>query len=150
MSRTLTYVVFVAIALGGGVVIGASNPPGEWYQSLVKPAFNPPDWIFGPVWFVLYALVGIAGARTWLRGHLSIGMLLWAWQMVLNFLWSPSFFGLRMPSAALVVIVLLLALILAFVVNRWKSDRISALLFIPYAVWVSFEALLNASIVYLN
>jgi tryptophan-rich sensory protein len=150
MSRTLTYVVFVAIALGGGVVIGVSNPPGEWYQSLVNPAFNPPDWIFGPVWFVLYALVGIAGARTWLRGHLSIGMLLWAWQMVLNFLWSPSFFGLRMPSAALVVIVLLLALILAFVVNRWKSDRISALLFIPYASWVCFGALLNASIVYLN
>lgn len=150
MSRALTYVVFVAIALGGGVVIGVSNPPGDWYQSLAKPAFNPPDWIFGPVWFILYALIGIAGARTWLRGHLSIGMLIWAWQMVLNFLWSPSFFGLRMPSAALVVIVLLLALILAFVANRWKSDRISALLFLPYAAWVSFETLINASIVYLN
>jgi len=150
MSKAVTYVVFVAIALGGGLVIGFNNLPGEWYQSLAKPPFNPPDWIFGPVWSVLYVLIGIAGARTWLRGHLSIGMLIWAWQMVLNFLWSPSFFGLRMPWAALVVIVLLLALILAFISNRWKSDRISALLFTPYAAWVGFATLLNASIVYLN
>jgi tryptophan-rich sensory protein len=77
-------------------------------------------------------------------------MLIWAWQMVLNFLWSPFFFGLRMLSASLVVIVLLLGLILAFAANRWNSDRTAALLFVPYAAWVGFATLLNAAIVYLN
>jgi tryptophan-rich sensory protein len=150
MSKAVTYVVFVAIALGGGLAIGVNNLPEEWYQSLAKPPFNPPDWIFGPVWLTLYVLIGIAGARTWLRGHLSVGMLIWAWQMVLNFLWSPFFFGLRMLSASLVVIVLLLGLILAFAANRWNSDRTAALLFVPYAAWVGFATLLNAAIVYLN
>ncbi|CCM74060.1 TspO/MBR family protein [Rhizobium mesoamericanum] len=150
MSKALTYVVFIAVALGGGLAIGVNNLPAEWYQSLTKPPFNPPDWIFGPVWLALYALIGIAGARTWLRGHLSVGMLIWAWQMVFNFLWLPFFFGLRMLSASLVIIVLLLALILAFSANRWNSDRTAALLFVPYAAWVGFATLLNASIVYLN
>ncbi|KRB58671.1 sensor histidine kinase [Rhizobium sp. Root708] len=150
MSRALTYIVFIAIVLGGGLVIGINNLPGEWYQSLAKPAFNPPNSVFGPVWSVLYVLIGIAGAKTWLRGHLSVGMLIWAGQMVLNFLWSPFFFGLRMPAVALTIIIALLALVIAFIRNRWNANRVSALLFVPYAAWVAFATALNASIVYLN
>lgn len=150
MNKALTYIVFIAVSLGGGLLIGTNNLPGEWYQSLAKPVFNPPNWIFGPVWSILYVLIGIAGARTWLRGHLSAAMLIWAGQMVLNFLWSPFFFGAEMPKAALVVIVILLGLVLAFIANRWSSDRISATLFLPYAAWVGFATILNASIAYLN
>ncbi|QFY62115.1 tryptophan-rich sensory protein [Rhizobium grahamii] len=150
MSKVPTYIVFVAIALGGGLVIGMNNLPGEWYQSLAKPAFNPPNSVFGPVWSVLYVLIGIAGAKTWLRGHLSVGMLIWAGQMVLNFLWSPFFFGLRMPAVALAIIIALFALVIAFIRNRWNANRVSALLFVPYAGWVAFATALNASIVYLN
>ncbi len=150
MSRALTYIVFIAIVLGGGLVIGLNNLPGEWYQSLTKPAFNPPNSVFGPVWSVLYVLIGIAGAKTWLRGHLSVGMLIWAGQMVLNFLWSPFFFGLRMPAVALAIIIALFALVIAFIRNRWNANRVSALLFVPYAGWVAFATALNASIVYLN
>ncbi|KQV84241.1 TspO/MBR family protein [Rhizobium sp. Root1220] len=150
MSKALTYIIFVAIVLGGGVAIGVNNLPGEWYQSLAKPPFNPPNWVFGPAWSILYVLIGIAGARTWMRGHLSIGMLIWAWQVVFNFLWSPFFFGLEMPVAALAVIVVLLVLILAFIRNRWNADRVAAWLFVPYAAWVGFATILNASIVYLN
>ncbi|MDM9619402.1 TspO/MBR family protein [Rhizobium sp. S96] len=150
MSRALTYIIFVAIALGGGLAIGINNLPGEWYQSLAKPSFNPPNWIFGPVWSVLYVVIGIAGARTWLRGHLSVGMLIWACQMVLNFLWSPFFFGLQKPPVALAIILVLLVVVLAFIGNRWRADRVAALLFVPYAAWVGFATVLNASIAYLN
>ncbi len=150
MNKALTTIIFIALALGGGLVIGIGNPPGEWYQSLAKPPFNPPNWVFGPAWTLLYVLIGLAGARTWMRGNLSVGMLIWAGQMVANFLWSPFFFGLRMPPVALVVILALLALIIAFIRNRWNADRIAALLFLPYLAWVSFATLLNASIVYLN
>jgi len=150
MNKALTYIVFIAVPLGGGLLIGTNHLPGEWYQSLAKPVFNPPNWIFGPVWSILYVLIGIAGARTWLRGHLSAAMLIWAGQMVFNFLWSPFFFGAEMPKAALVVIVILLGLVLAFIINRWSSDRISASLFLPYAAWVGFATILNASIAYLN
>lgn len=150
MSKALTYIVFVAIALGGGLIIGMNNLPGDWYESLAKPAFNPPNSVFGPVWSVLYVLIGIAGAKTWRRGHLSVGMLIWAGQMVLNFLWSPFFFGLRMPAVALAIIIALFALVIAFIRNRWNANRASALLFVPYACWVAFATALNASIVYLN
>jgi len=150
MSKALTYLVFIAVSLGGGLLIGTNNLPGEWYQSLAKPAFNPPNWVFGPVWSILYILIGIAGARTWMRGHLSAAMLIWAVQMVFNFLWSPFFFSAEMPRAALFIIIVLLALVIAFIANRWQADRLSAALFLPYAVWVGFATVLNASIAYLN
>jgi tryptophan-rich sensory protein len=85
-----------------------------------------------------------------MRGHLSVGMLIWAGQMVLNFIWSPFFFDLRMPPVALAIIAVLFVLILGFIRNRWNADRIAALLFVPYGCWVAFATVLNASIVYLN
>jgi benzodiazapine receptor len=150
MKTTVTYLIFVAIVLGIGITIGLYNLPGEWYQSLTKPPFNPPNWVFGPAWSILYILIGIAGARTWLREPGATGMLLWFGQMVLNYLWSPFFFGLQQPEAALAIIVVMLVLILAFIGNRWPRDRLAALLFVPYAAWVAFATVLNASIVYLN
>jgi translocator protein len=151
MRTPATYVIFIALVLGIGIAIGFYNLPGIWYQSLAKPPFNPPNWVFGPAWSILYVLIGIAGARTWLREPgASAGMRLWVGQMLLNFLWSPVFFGLQLPKAALPIIVLMLVLILAFIRNRWSRDRLAALSFVPYAAWVGFASLLNASIVYLN
>lgn len=91
MRNLAVYVVFVVVVVAVGALIGVNNVPGEWYQSLQKPFFNPPNWIFGPVWTALYVLIGIAGARTWIRKPMGTRMRLWFTQMVLNFLWSPIF-----------------------------------------------------------
>ena len=148
MQRALTYVVFLAAVLGIGLLIGTVTRPDGWYAALAKPAFNPPGWVFGPVWTVLYVLIAIAGARTWESGSGGFG--LWLGQMALNFAWSPVFFGLHRPGLALVIIAALLIVILAFIANRWSKDRVSALLFLPYAAWVAFASVLNGSIVALN
>lgn len=150
MNKATTYLVFIVAVLGIGLAIGYFNLPGAWYQSLAKPPFNPPNWLFGPAWTTLYVLIGIAGARTWLQGARTEGMKLWFLQMALNFLWSPFFFGLEKPLIALVIILGMLIVILAFIANRWRRDRIAALLFVPYAAWVAFAMVLNASIAYLN
>ncbi len=131
-------------------MIGAFNTPGEWYAALAKPPFNPPGWLFGPVWTTLYILIGIAGWRTWKDARSSGAMWLWWGQMALNFAWSPVFFSLHNIAGALAIIVALLLTILAFIAVTWKRDRTSALLFLPYAAWVAFASLLNGSILALN
>ncbi|MGO7210092.1 TspO/MBR family protein [Rhizobium ruizarguesonis] len=150
MKLLLATAVFVSIALGGGLIIGLTNIPDEWYGSLHKPPFTPPNWLFGPVWSILYVLIGIAGARIWIRGNWSPGISLWIAQMVLNFLWSPAFFGLRQPVIALAIIMSMLPVIVLFVIQQWRADRVASMLFLPYAAWVAFASVLNASIVWLN
>ena len=150
MKNLTVYIVFVVAVVAVGALIGVNNVPGEWYQSLQKPFFNPPNWIFGPVWTTLYVLIGIAGARTWIRKRMGTRMRLWFTQMVLNFLWSPIFFGMQSPTGALVIIIPMLICIIAFVTLTYSRDRVSMWLFVPYAVWVAFATLLNASIDWLN
>lgn len=150
MKNLTVYIVFVVAVVAVGALIGVNNVPGEWYQSLQKPFFNPPNWIFGPVWTTLYVLIGIAGARTWIRKRMGTRMRLWFTQMVLNFLWSPIFFGMQSPAGALVIIVPMLICILAFIALTYRRDRVSMWLFVPYALWVGFATLLNASIGILN
>jgi translocator protein len=149
MHRYLTLALFVVLVLGGGTLIGFMTLPGAWYAGLAKPPFNPPNWIFAPVWTLLYILVAVAGWRTWQRER-GAGMTAWFIQLALNFIWSPVFFGAHMIGTALVVIVALLAAILGFIVMRWPRDRTTALLFTPYAAWVAFATLLNGSIWILN
>ncbi len=150
MKSLLTLACFIALVLGGGTLIGFMTLPGEWYAGLAKPSFNPPNWIFAPMWTLLYIMVAIAGWRTWQRGPRSAAMAVWFVQLALNFIWSPVFFGAHRPGAALVVIVALLAAILAFIVLCWPRDRAAALLFAPYAAWVAFATLLNGAIWQLN
>jgi benzodiazapine receptor len=149
MRRALIVAIFVLLVLGGGLIVGFAARPDAWYAALSKPPFNPPNWIFAPVWSLLYILIAVAGARTYERG-LSGGFALWAVQLVLNFCWSPVFFALQRPGFALAIVTALLACTVTFIVIRWNADRASALLFLPYAAWVAFAALLNASIVALN
>lgn len=150
MKKILIHVLFVAVVVGLGALIGIANIPGEWYQALNKPPFNPPNWIFGPVWTTLYVLIGIAGARTWLDSASSSRMQIWFGQMALNFLWSPAFFGMESTVLGLIVIIPMLVLIVLFIQRSWNRDRISALLFLPYLAWVSFATLLNLSLFILN
>ena len=143
-------VVFLGAVIGVGALIGITTAPGEWYAALNKPPFNPPNSVFGPVWFALYVLIAIAGWRTFLREPGGTSMKLWYGQMALNWLWSPTWFTLHWIWPAFVVIVAILALILAFIVRNWREDRVSAWLFVPYAAWVGFASLLNLSIAILN
>lgn len=148
--RWLSLPLFILLVVGGGSLIGATNTPGEWYASLQKPAFNPPNEVFAPVWTALYILIAIAGWRIWTRTRTGGAMTAWWLQLGLNFLWSPVFFTLQSPGTALVVVVALFAAVVAFIVLALPRDRIAALLFVPYAAWVAFASLLNAAIWWLN
>ncbi|KPF47393.1 TspO/MBR family protein [Rhizobium sp. AAP43] len=150
MRTIITYAVFIVIVVTAGILSGLSNGPGDWYQALEKPFFNPPAWLFGPVWTILYVLIGIAGARIWQRAPKSAAMQLWFAQMAFNLLWSPAFFGLQNPELGLVVITGMLATIIAFMITAKPVDRVSPLLFAPYLAWVGFASLLNLSIAFLN
>lgn len=151
MSRNvISLLVFLAATVGGGLAIGLFALPGEWYAGLVKPSFNPPNWIFGPVWTVLYVLIAIAGWRIYLKDPSGMAMKLWWVALGLNFMWSPSFFALQKIGLALAVILALLAVILGFIATSRGVDRPASLMFTPYAAWVGFASLLNASIFLLN
>ncbi len=150
-SRALILLaVILAVVIGVGAVIGINTAPGEWYASLQKPPFNPPNWLFGPVWFTLYVLIAIAGWRTFIVEPNGLAMKFWYGQMALNWLWSPVWFTLHLLWPAFAVIAVIFALIVLFIANRWNRDRLSAVLFLPYAAWVGFASLLNLSIAILN
>ena len=150
MRTILTYAVFIVLVVTAGLVSGLGNMPGDWYAALQKPFFNPPAWLFGPVWTTLYVLIGIAGARIWMRAPKSAAMQLWFAQLAVNVLWSPAFFGLQNPELGLVVIAGMLITIIGFMIKARPVDRISTLLFIPYLAWVAFAGLLNLSIALMN
>jgi translocator protein len=143
-------IVFLVAVVGGGLLIGYATLPGEWYASLIKPPFNPPNWLFAPVWTILYVLIAIAGWRVFRVAPKSGAFQLWIAQMILNFLWSPIFFGLEEVRLALAIIATLLVTILGFIFRARPIDHVAATLFIPYAAWVAFATLLNASLWWLN
>ena len=144
-------VACLAVSAVGGAVTAASV--GDWYADLDKPAFNPPDWVFAPVWTVLYLMMAVAGWRVWRRAGFRdarIALALFAAQLALNLAWSLLFFGWRRIDLALVDIVALLAVIISTTVAFWRIDRLAGLLFVPYAVWVAYAVLLNVSLWVLN
>jgi benzodiazapine receptor len=125
-----------------------------WYASLRKPFFTPPDWIFGPVWIIMYILMGIAASLVWQR---RLGqkqkwnaLILFSGQLVLNALWPFLFFGLKSPLAGLIGIVLLALAILLTIQRFLEVSRTAGILLIPYFLWVSFSSGLNLSIYALN
>jgi len=143
--------VLIAIITGG--VGGLATEIGPWYFALVKPSWQPPDWLFGPVWTTIYVLTGIAGVRAWRLGdEIQRRYLLGAlWlNIVLNILWSAIFFTAHRPDIALIEVVplWLSILLMALLVRRYSP--LSALLLLPYLVWVGFAAYLNWTIVKLN
>lgn len=140
---------FLVAVVGIGALIGLLIQPGEWYASLTKPSFNPPNRVFGPAWTTLYILIAIAGWRTWRdEGFSGPHMNIWYGQMVLNWLWTPVFFGLHAMALGLAIILGMLAMILYFIIRT--RDLVARLCFIPYAAWVAFASTLNASLLLLN
>ena len=126
-----------------------------WYPTLVKPVFNPPNWIFAPVWTALYIIMGVAGGLVWNQIEaqpelVKKGFLFFIIQLGLNALWSYLFFGLHNPFLALIEVILLLLMIFETYVIFKKVDRIAGLLMVPYLAWVTFATILNASIWWLN
>lgn len=150
MPQWTIRIAFLVLVMGGGILIGTLTAPGEWYAALSKPAFNPPNWIFAPVWTTLYVLIAMAGWRQYFAREAASPITLWWGQLALNFLWSPAFFVLQQPWLALVVITALWWTIVLFMRRTWISDRVSSLAFAPYLAWVSFAMLLNLSIAVLN
>jgi benzodiazapine receptor len=140
--------VFLASVLGSAVTV--PQIPG-WYAGLAKPPFNPPNWIFAPVWTTLFAMMAYGVFRI-LRQPLETRFALAAYhiQLALNLLWSCVFFGLNSPLGGVMVILTLLAMILVTIAAFARIDRISAWLLWPYAAWVSFATLLTVSIWWLN
>lgn len=132
---------------------GALFTPGAWYAALEKPAFNPPNWVFGPVWTLLYAMMAVAAWLVWRqRGNVPVAWPLIAYtaQLVLNALWSWLFFGLNAMGVAFAGIFLLWMTIAIVVTLFWKISQAAGCLLLPYFAWVGFAAVLNFSLWRLN
>jgi benzodiazapine receptor len=149
-SDSFALIVFLIIAVGISLLLGYFTAPGEWFAGLEKPPFNPPNWLFAPVWVVLYFCIAFAGYLVWRRQHRGAAITAWAAQMVLNWSWSPVFFRLQAPWLAVAIIVATLAAIVAFMALAWRIDKRATWLFVPYAAWVSFATVLNIAIAALN
>ena len=127
--------------------------PGEWYAGLIKPTWNPPNWIFGPVWTVLYIMMAVAAWLVWrAKGWKGAGFALQLFiaQLIANALWSYCFFGLQKPFIALLDILVMWLLILATIIAFSRIKPLAAGLLVPYFLWVSFAAFLNFTIWRLN
>ena len=134
-------------------IFGSLFTPGEWYAALEKPAWNPPDWVFAPIWTTLYLLMAIAGWRVWRTARFQAGQKalgVFAVQLGLNVTWSFLFFGLHRIDLALFEIVVLLVVIVANAIMFARIDRLAGALFVPYVLWVAYATQLNASLWFLN
>ncbi|MEN3794378.1 TspO/MBR family protein [Fulvimarina sp. MAC3] len=147
--RRFALPLFILLTLGGGILIGILTAPGDWYAALAKPSFNPPNWVFGPVWTVLYVMIGFVGWRIWRGGRAQLQSLWWT-QLVLNFVWSPIFFTAQELLIALGVVIALDIAIWLFIARAWRADRLAAILFVPYALWTAYATLLNATLWWIN
>ncbi|MGL2962303.1 TspO/MBR family protein [Flavobacterium sp. RSB2_4_14] len=151
----IAVVVFTCVVIGylSGMVTRDSIT--TWYPTLIKPVFNPPNWIFGPVWTILYIMMGVAGGMIWNRidtdeENVKKAFKIFVFQLALNALWSYLFFGLHNPLLALIEIILLWLLIFETYNQFKKIDKVAGMLLLPYLAWVSFATVLNGSIWWLN
>ncbi|WP_292908358.1 TspO/MBR family protein [Niveispirillum sp.] len=142
----LMFIGIVVIAASSGAIF----KPGEWYDSLRKPTWTPPNWAFPVVWTLLYAAIAYAGWRVWTLSGWSLPMAFWGVQIIVNAMWSWMFFGLRRMRLALADVIALWVSILGFILTSWPVSEIAALLFLPYLAWVTIAAFLNYSVLRLN
>jgi len=153
LTKTLPgLALWLGLALAAGW-IGSRFMPGEWYASLAKPAWNPPNAVFAPVWTVLYLFMGVAAWLVWRKAGFSgatVPLALFLLQLVLNSLWSYLFFGLQQPMLAFFEIVVLWIAILATTLGFWKVTPAAGVLLVPYLCWVAFAAALNLQLWRLN
>jgi len=157
MNKYLKILIFVATCIAVGYLSGMATQSSikTWFPTLIKPSFNPPNWLFAPVWSMLYIMMGIAAGLVWNRidqenEAVHKALLFFVIQLVLNATWSLLFFGLRNPLLAFIEIILLWLVIYETYIKFGKIDRIAGYLFVPYILWVSFATVLNGSIWWLN
>lgn len=159
LSRTFKILVMIVTCVIVGAISGlvTKESVDTWYPMINKPSFNPPNWIFAPVWSTLYVMMGIAAGLVWDKMEIKTqtetvkkGLKFFAIQLALNALWSYIFFGLHNPMLALLEIVVLWLMIYETFVQFNKVNKIAGYLFIPYLLWVTFAFVLNASIYWLN
>lgn len=153
--KIVTAIISIIIAQTAGIIgsVFTASSVRTWFNTLAKPVWNPPSWLFGPVWITLYTLMGFAAYLVWQQKNVPGAKLaIWFYgvQLVFNALWSILFFGLKNPGLAFAEIIILLLLILATTVLFWKINPWAGALMIPYIVWVSFATFLNYTIWQLN
>jgi tryptophan-rich sensory protein len=150
----LPFAVFVCLMAGFLGSMFTAESVSTWYTTLQKPAFTPPNWVFGPAWTLLYVLMGISLFLIWRKGfenkEIRIGMAIFGVQLFLNFLWSLLFFGLRSPLLGLLEIIPLWIAILATIIYFYRISKKASYLLVPYLAWVTFATLLNYYILILN
>lgn len=154
--KILIPIIFAIACMALGFLSGFSTFDSieGWYATLKKPSFNPPNWIFGPVWTMLYLMMGIAAGLVWNLGFdrngVKAALSIFAIQFALNLAWTPVFFGMHQLFPALIIIVALWIGILWCLIRFLKLRSVSGLLMIPYLLWVTFATVLNASLWRLN
>ncbi len=152
-NQWLVLAFFIVLCLGVGMFAGWVTAPAvaSWYPTLNKPSWNPPSWVFGPVWTALYIMMGVAAWLVWrTKDRIAPAMILFFSQLALNFAWSFLFFGARSPWLGLVDITMLWLALVATMLAFFGRSTLAGLLMVPYLAWVSFAALLNFTIWRLN
>ena len=142
-------VVFLVL-VAAAALLGGLSTPDAWFSALQKPSFNPPGWVFGPAWTLLYILMAIAAWRVYRVDGFGLAIGLWLVQLVVNAAWSPLFFGMHRADLALLNIIVLDILVIATIAVFLRKDRIAAWLMLPYLGWIAFATTLNAAIWQLN
>lgn len=155
MNRWLALFLFILAAFAAAAIGGSATATSvsDWYLTLEKPPWNPPSWVFGPAWTLLYILMSVAAWRVWLRRDqpgAKLTLQLHGAQLVLNAMWSILFFGMRRPDLALLDILALLALLVVMQMRLARTDIKAAWLWAPYLAWVTFATTLNKAIWLLN
>ncbi len=150
----LGFVGLCALVLAANGSVTAANS-GLWYHSLRQPPGTPPDWLFAPVWTVLYLCIGVSGWLVWRRVEVGVhrkraALRAWGWQLLANALWPPAFFGMHALGLGLSVILLMVAAIAVTVIRFWPIERRAAWLLAPYLAWVCYAAYLNLGLWWFN
>ncbi|MSU47339.1 MAG: tryptophan-rich sensory protein [Lacunisphaera sp.] len=154
LRSILALVGFIAASFTAGAIGSWATFPHvrSWYPLLNKPDWNPPGWVFGPVWTILYVLMGVAIWRAWRAGGPAVRGLVAGYfvQLGLNALWPVLFFGLRQPAWALLEILVLWGFLVWLQAGLWRAEKAAGALWLPYVLWVTFATVLNTAIVRLN
>ncbi len=156
LKQILKFIAALAVCFGvsGFGAVFTTNGSTSWYAQLEKPFFTPPDWVFGPVWTILYLLMAISAFLIWNKGlnypKVKPALGLFLIQLALNAIWTPLFFGSHLILAAFIEIILLWLAIFATILVFKRISLLAAALLVPYLIWVSYAAILNGSIYFLN
>jgi len=155
-SKILKLVASILVCQAAGLVGSLFTSPAisSWYATIQKPSFNPPNWVFAPAWTLLFLLMGISlylvWSKNWQDQEKKKALFVFAFQLLLNILWSILFFGLQSPLYAFIEIIILWLAILFTIISFYKISKPAAYLLLPYILWVSFASILNFSILILN